>query len=775
MKLPSRLRREERGASLVTRGSVVVLLPAIVLVITVGFVAYLASRAEDDYVLQLHAAEVSADIAQLERAISDAGTSAYDYQITGDTAARKRFDSQSEVVRAQRDDVQMGLGGQAGIEYARVDELVDQRLDALGRLVEFPPGASLSDPQLNAILIANADVSGELTDALNQLDFAVNTPLTLRRADAEESIGRVYVGLFLLAGFAIGGAVMLIIFFRRWVGERLEQLEDVADAIGRGELPVPVDDAHDEIARVARHLAEVGAELNSRELELHQAFGDSTSGWFEIDAATFAVRVEVPGQESGNAQLDTQVRQRPGPDDLLDVHEEDRERVAEAFMETLLVGTPLRVEFRARAIDGRERWFESRGSLVRGVDGKPLRLVGISIDVTQRKEAELELGEARRRAEEANAAKTEFLSRMSHELRTPLNAVIGFAELLEDDEPLSNRQAQRVGYIRRGGEHVVNLVDDILDISRIESGRLSLSVEPVALRPLIEETVAMARSHAAERHVALMLETVPSDAVVLADRPRAIEVLLNLLTNAIKFNREDGRVTVRAYCDGDEILIHVSDTGPGLDPDEIERAFQPFERLDADARGIDGVGLGLTLSQRLAVAMGGRLEASSEVGAGSTFMFALCAATEPVMATTITTETAPESIVRPSNGSAPRRRVLAIEDDPASLELLEQAFADAGDMELVTAATGAAGLALVDLQRPAVVLLDVNLPDMNGAEVLARLAAGASTSSLPVIVVTADATAETRDRFTRVGVRAVVTKPFAPRRLVELTRSVVIA
>lgn len=763
-------RIEERGSSLVSRGSVVVLLPAIVLVITVGFVAYLASRAQDDYVLQLHAAEVSANVAQLERSLSDARAAAYDYQIAGNIEARNHFAEVSDTVRSERDQLQANLRGSAGGQFARVDKLVEERLGALESLVQVPPGMSTSDPALNALLIRNADVSGELTDALNELEMAVDAPLTVRRANAEASIRRVYVGLFLLAGFAIGGAVMLIIAFRRWVGVRLAQLEDVADTIARREPPGPVDETGDEIGRLAVRLAEVGESLASRELELHQAFGDTTSGWFEIDAQTLTVRVEVPGQASGEARLNTQVRQRPGPIDLLDVHHEDQRRVAESFMETMLLGTPLRVEFRARAIDGRERWFESRGSLVRGADGKPLRLVGISIDITQRKEEELELAAARRRAEEANAAKTEFLSRMSHELRTPLNAVIGFAELLEDDEPLSSRQAKRVGYIRRGGEHLVNLVDDILDISRIESGRLSLSLEPVPLAKLLDDAVAMARSDAAERDVSVVLEAVPRDVFVLADPARAIEVLLNLLTNAIKYNAEHGRVALRADVEDDLVLINVRDTGPGIAPENLERAFEPFERLDADARGVAGAGLGLTLARRLADAMRGSLVATSDPGYGSTFTLTLQWVTGAASAE-------PKPVVQPlalaANGQ--RCRIVAIEDDPSARELLEQAFAASSDFDLVTAASGEAGLALVNMKRPAVILLDVNLPDMHGAEVLARLRASSVTSTVPVIIVTADATAETRERFAKVGAYAVVTKPFGPRELVELARSVVAA
>lgn len=346
-----------------------------------------------------------------------------------------------------------------------------------------------------------------------------------------------------------------------------------------------------------------------------------------------------------------------------------------------------------------------------------------------------------------------FLSRMSHELRTPLNAILGFAQLLEMDRRLNADAQEAVRQILHGGRHLLELVNEVLDISRVESGQLSLSPEPVQVGEVVESTIDLLQGLAATRHVAVTVAPLPPNlAPVLADRQRLSQVLLNLLTNAIKYNDTGGRVTVEVSAmAADRIRIWIRDTGPGIPSAKLDLIFQPFERLDAAETGIDGTGLGLPLARALTAAMNGTLGVESRVGDGSAFWVDLPAAV-PVAAG------GPLAVPPPGQGNR-AGTVLYVEDNISNVRLMERVLQHRPGVVLLHAPRGSVGLDIARTRRPDVVLLDLHLPDISGDEVIRELWHDPTTRSIPIVVVTADATPGTARRLKAAGAVGVLTKP----------------
>ncbi len=379
-------------------------------------------------------------------------------------------------------------------------------------------------------------------------------------------------------------------------------------------------------------------------------------------------------------------------------------------------------------------------------------------DITEQKRAVAEIHEARREADAANLAKSEFLSRMSHELRTPLNAILGFGQIL-DKQDLMPLAKESVDYIIRGGRHLLGLVNEILDIASVEAGRLELSLEPIALDDIVPEACSLMRPLAMERNIHLCEDT--SEVIgnyILADHQRLKQVLINLISNAIKYNRESGQVEVLCEPKSDEwMTISVRDTGFGIAPEDLSKLFAPFERLNASTSGIEGTGLGLVLSQRLVTAMGGTLEVESILGQGTTFIIALPRTTSPKEQLSNLPEAA--LALNASKESERTYSVLCIEDNPSNLRLIEIILKSRSDITLLTAIQGSVGLDLARQHEPDIILLDLNLPDIHGKDVLARLQQSAITRDIPVIIISADATSNQVERLLKDGAKAYLTKP----------------
>ena len=381
----------------------------------------------------------------------------------------------------------------------------------------------------------------------------------------------------------------------------------------------------------------------------------------------------------------------------------------------------------------------------------------VAHDVTERAKMEGALKEAKEEADRANEAKSEFLSRMSHELRTPLNAILGFSQLLERQNP-TPRQQNRIQHVINAGRHLLGLINEVLDISRIEAGRIQLSLEPVCVVEAIEETIDLLRPLANERHIKLTADVDLDDSVhVLADRQRFKQVLINLLTNGVKYTPMAGSVTVSCASNGNEQLrILVTDTGPGISPEKLERLFTPFDRLGAEQSGVEGTGLGLALSQRLMQAMGGSIGVETGSASGSIFWIALPRTKSPLGQT-------PVSKSKPGNAqpetSAQKSKILYVEDNLSNLKLIEQILEERPEIEILTAMQGRVGLDLARKCSPDLILLDLHLPDVPGWEVMSQLKADPATARIPVVVISADATPRQVKRLLNDGALNYLTKP----------------
>ena len=367
-----------------------------------------------------------------------------------------------------------------------------------------------------------------------------------------------------------------------------------------------------------------------------------------------------------------------------------------------------------------------------------------------------DLEAARQRAESANHAKSDFLANMSHELRTPMNSILGFAQLLmrATRDPLTDRQARQVGLIVKSGNHLLRLIDDVLDFSRIETGAIKLSLEPVWLPEMADEVRTNLVALAQRFDVMLRTEFDPGLPPVLADRTRLIQVLINLGTNAIKYNRPGGEVVLGAFADGhDRLNLTVSDTGHGIPASQLDALFEPFNRLGAEQGNIEGTVIGLTITKRLVELMNGRISVESTLGQGSVFAVSL-----PVT-------TAARAVAQPDvtggtvAAASGRRKLLYVEDNPSNIELMRDLIETLPGFELLVADRASTGLDLARAHNPDVIVLDINLPGMSGIDLLAELRRRPETAQTPVLALSAAAMDREIRRGRDAGFRHYLTKP----------------
>lgn len=370
--------------------------------------------------------------------------------------------------------------------------------------------------------------------------------------------------------------------------------------------------------------------------------------------------------------------------------------------------------------------------------------------------------ESEEKAEAANRAKSDFLSGMSHELRTPMNAILGFAQLLQSEPkaPLAPSQQRFVHQIIKAGEHLMGLINQVLDLSRIEAGKMQLSIEPVPLQAVCDESLPLVQ-HLAGSMELQPIETDVGDVQVMADYGRLKQVLLNLMSNAIKYNRRGGAVKVQAVAHDGEVQIRVSDTGEGIAAERQQELFQPFSRLGIDSSEIEGTGIGLVLSKHIVEAMGGRIGVESTPGQGSTFWIRLPLALPASQLQTPDAAASPDSATPAGDRVAPvrERLVLYIEDNPANVLLMEEIVGRLGGIRLQTAHTAEIGLGLAQLERPAVIIMDINLPGMSGLQALQQLRSDPQLADIPVLALTANALEGDISRGLAAGFNGYYTKP----------------
>ena len=450
-------------------------------------------------------------------------------------------------------------------------------------------------------------------------------------------------------------------------------------------------------------------------------------------------------------------------------HPDEREHNRTLLRELVTNGRD-HVERRLRLLhaDGHAFWARMQLRPLRGPDGRVVRLAGVFEDISEHLRLE-ESERARHSAEAASRMKSEFVSRMSHELRTPLNAMIGFAQLLGLDRspPLPEHQREWASQIQRAGWHLLEMINETLDLARIESGALTLAPQPLALAPLIGSAVSMVAGAARERSVSIEVDVTPGAEGVSADETRLVQILVNLLSNAVKYNRERGSVGVLARRENGTVQIAVSDTGLGMDNRQLANLFQPYNRLGREGGPIEGTGIGLAISRRLAELMGGSLEASSTAGVGSVFTLRLPSATLPPAALEPAGESSPEG-----GGDYRRRLIHYVEDNEINVEVMRGILAQRPQVELSVSTLGLDALGAIREHPPDLILLDVQLPDISGLELLRHLKADDRTAGIPVMVISADATTARADEAMRLGALHYVTKPVPVGRFLALVDEV---
>lgn len=517
-------------------------------------------------------------------------------------------------------------------------------------------------------------------------------------------------------------------------------------------------------------LAEVNRDLHAREGELQDAkafleqlIAASPSMIFRFEPETLRATYVSPNVGWLLGYTADEVIDVPGFWEAI-IHPDDRPhamgRLRAAFDDTVV---QIEQEYRCRSKDGRYRWFFNLLRIEYDDDARPTGILGYALDIADRKAAEEEARVAKLESERANRAKSVFLSRMSHDLRTPLNAVLGFAQLLEL-EALPPERADSVQQILKGGRHLLDLINEVLDIVRIEADHISLSPEAVRLAEVVQQVVDLIHPLAAARGITITVDIGSGcPPYVHADRQRLKQILLNLLGNAVKYNRERGQVIVTC-CPGQDgrVRTSVSDTGAGILPDNLALVFQPFERLGAEGSAIEGTGLGLAVSKGLTEGMGGAIGVQSEIDRGTTFWVEFPHGVPAEHA-------APDvHAPPPARVTDPQGTILYIEDNSSNVRLLERLLGRRTAVRLITTASGEEGIERAERDRPDLILLDLHLPDLPGEEVLRRLRSNPATRPLPVAVLSADATPAQRQRLLASGAVAYLTKPIDVAQLLEL-------
>ena len=526
-----------------------------------------------------------------------------------------------------------------------------------------------------------------------------------------------------------------------WLAERGDVVRDAAgnplhmlgvmqDITERKQTEIALEDSRARLEE-AQALAKLGhwsAELTTGELkwseEIYRIFGQ--------DPDRFTPTVEF-------------FLQAVHPDDLERVHESERRAVTTGVHD---------VVHRIVRPDGEVRYVHELARAHTDADGRLTQLTGTVQDVTQLKQTEHAMLQAKEAAEAASRAKSEFLASMSHELRTPLNSILGFAQLLGLDPELSETTRTHAREIERAGQHLLSLVNDLIDLARIEAGRMELFPAPVSVKAVIGDSLAMVAPIARERGIRLINAGGDTrDLVVQADATRLQQVLINLLANAIKYNRSAGSVHLACRAGDGVVHIAITDTGPGIPAHKQLRMFSLFDRLGAERGQVEGSGIGLVITQRIVEAMGGRIGFESTEGRGSTFWveLALAAAPAPVAAAAPAPAT--------PDAQPARSYVLYIEDNPMNQRLMQQIFAARKQLELRVAHTAEIGIQLARAERPALILMDINLPGMDGYAALSALRADPGTAAIPVVAVSANAMKGDEKRGLSAGFAAYLTKP----------------
>lgn len=755
---------------LATKGLVVVAVPLLIFLGSVAAlytISRMESRAEQDVRLTI---AIQNDVNEVHALLAEASSGVRGYLLTGEPQFLEPYDRAEQLVPQVTQRLRGSIrDAEASVHLVRIESLASQKREGLSLLVEERrrTGANVvSLPTITAGLAANKQVLDALRAEIEGMQDRERELLTARqgRLDRVRFYGLVITGLLTVAGLV--GSLFAVFLFSSGIVRRVQRLERDAVLLAQGEALEEREAGRDEIGLLAARISEASALLRAREQALREGEerfrlvieGVRDYGIFALDPGGYVVSWNT-GAERIKGWISEEILGchfstfYPGDD----AHERSMRNLGEAVRDGRMEDEGWRIRK-----DGTLFWANVVITALCDDAGDLRGFSKVTRDITERRRAQEALEHARREAEQASTAKSLFLSRMSHELRTPLNAILGFAQLLElDHSGRGKTDAASIDQILRAGRHLLTLIDEVLDIARIEAGKLGVEIVPVSLSEIITEAVGLSLPEA-ESHGITITHHIGSVAPVAADRRRLLQVLLNLLSNAIKYNRHGGEVVICAQVSGERVRVEVVDTGIGVDPGQAGDLFQPFTRLAAGASRAEGTGLGLSLSRALTEAMDGSIGYAPRADGreGACFWFEL-----PITDPSDLPAQLPARPPPPSHTATRPLTILAIEDNLANAQLIE-ALADRHwpEARIVHAMQARLGLDLALRHSPDLVLLDLHLPDKDGDWVLRELAA--SFSDLPVILLTADALAAQADWTSR-GAAAVLTKPIDVPALLE--------
>ncbi len=751
----------KRWADLPLRGKalVVISLPLVVLLLSLVLI-YITerqtARAEEDVRRVLR---VQGDIRAVHTLLAEAAASVRGYLLTrredflpGYLNAKPQIES---ALRRLDRDVR---DSRVREQLALITPLINNKIDGLEDMLSDPTTPA---DTLTQILVSNKYILDALRQHIGTMLTLENSLLAERTSAASETRQRLLLSTWLAAICGLFGAIVAVLFLSKGIVARVQQVQGNAQRLALGQPLQPQPPENDEIGQLGTRLVEAGVLLAERERALREneerlrliIDGVKDYGIFALDTGG-----HVTSWNAGAERIKGYTEQ-----EIIGQHfsvfylpDESPQHPAMALDEATRNGHYMEEGWRCRQ-DGTRFWasvvitaqFDATGAL-RGFSK-------ITRDITDRRAAEIALGTAREEAERASRAKSEFLSRMSHELRTPLNSILGFAQLLDMDSAAG--QKAHVGHILRAGQHLLTLINEVLDIAKIEAGRLPLNIQPIPLAGTLQEALALVSPMAADAGIQLQpLPPLAAHIGIVADRQRLTQVLLNLLSNAIKYNRPQGQVSIEVTLDGQRIQVAVCDTGKGIAADKLGQLFKPFERLGADPN-VEGSGLGLALSKSLLEKMHGHLSVHSQHGVGSRFSLELpfvhVQAPHGLAAAVVEMPSTAPAVAAP----AIHGKVLYIEDNLSSLALIETLLQRRPGIKLLSSMQGQLGLDLAAQHAPQLILLDVSLPDIDGLTVLQRLRRLTMTHTTPVLMITADASDVTREALHNAGATAVLNKP----------------
>ncbi|ACM38518.1 MULTISPECIES: PAS domain S-box protein [Rhizobium/Agrobacterium group] len=755
---------------LAVKGLIVIALPLACLLIALGsvFLADRESRKAENYVRVTFA--IQQDILELHALLAEGASGVRGYLLTRDETFlapyKKAVTELPAVFAAMRPLI---IDAEQLERLNRMEPLVDKKLKGLASLMQGSVSNNQIPEALRQTLIANKAFLDELRLQIAEMRLREDALLAQRTAKADE-IRALSQRITLLGAIAgVIGCIGAIVLMSKGIVRRVDRLKQAASRLAQGQSLRLAEHATDEIGELSSALEEASRLLTAREEALRESEerfrllvdGVHDYGIFGLDADGTVVSWNAGAERIKGYRADEIIGQhfsRFYPLEHRDTRPLQEMAQAAAFGRVEDEGWRLRK-------DGSRFWANVVMTALRDKQGQLRGFSKITRDVTDRKRTEEALLTARRDAERASQAKSEFLSRMSHELRTPLNSVLGFAQILDMDiEDRDMRES--LAQILRAGRHLLSLIDEVLDIARIEAGRMELLIEPVGLDDIVTEAIALAAPLAEPKQLTIRVEMeAAGQTIVAVDRRRFLQVLLNLLSNAVKFNRDGGEIRLSAQLlTNTMIAIDIADTGCGIADVDRDRLFKPFERLGADRNATTGTGLGLALSVNLMQAMDGDLFLTESDATGSVFSIHIPVSHAPYAVAEVVKTDEKRAVASGPTGKA---TVLCIEDNLVNLNLIENLVRRRLKTRIIPAMLGGLGLTLAFEHRPDLVLLDVDLPDMNGLSVLAALRSDPRTQTTPVVVISADATEKTRMLAMEKGATHYMTKPLDVRRLMK--------